>query len=177
MSEEFPPGASGDLPRWAVQLLQRLAPLPNRDIVLGDFAEVYRHIVAREGRGRAQRWYWGQVLKSTPAFLGNGIYFGVVCLCAGIVKEPRRGALLVARPTTLIESSVGATCRKIDRSYGAREEGVLYYKQVASTRLVNLNTQTLKHHNTQTPHHDAARKVPDGYALWGKENRWGVIAF
>jgi len=78
MNEEssHPPRASGDLPRWAVQLLQRLAPLPNRDIVLGDFAEVYRHIVAREGRGRAQRWYWGQVLKSTPAFVVNGIYFG-----------------------------------------------------------------------------------------------------
>ncbi|MCH8963167.1 MAG: ABC transporter permease, partial [Bacteroidetes bacterium] len=59
-----------------MRLLQRLAPLHNRDIVLGDFAEVYRSIVARKGRGRAQRWYWGQVLKSTPAFIANGIYFG-----------------------------------------------------------------------------------------------------
>ena len=53
-----PDRATGDLPRWAVRLLQRLAPWPNRDIVLGDFAEVYRYIVAADGRRRAQRWYW-----------------------------------------------------------------------------------------------------------------------
>ena len=64
------------LPRWAVKLLQRLVPLYHRDVVLGDFAEIYRSIAVSRGRARALRWYWGQVLKSTPAFFANGIYFG-----------------------------------------------------------------------------------------------------
>ncbi len=65
-----------DLPGWAVQVLRRLLPAYHRDVVIGDFAEVYRSIAASRGRGRALRWYWGQVLKSTPAFIANGLYFG-----------------------------------------------------------------------------------------------------
>jgi putative ABC transport system permease protein len=64
------------LPRWAVWLLHRLVPWRNRDVVLGDFAEVYRYIAGTEGRGVARRWYWGQVLRSLPSFLFNGFYFG-----------------------------------------------------------------------------------------------------
>ncbi len=64
------------LPRWAVRLLQRLVPLYHRDVVLGDFAEVYRSIAVSEGRGKALRWYWVQVLKSTTTFIANGIFFG-----------------------------------------------------------------------------------------------------
>ena len=64
------------LPRWAEQLLRLVIPVYHRDIVIGDFAELYGSIAASQGRGRALWWYWGQVLKSTPAFIANGIYFG-----------------------------------------------------------------------------------------------------
>ena len=64
------------LPRWAERLLRLLIPAHHRDIVIGDFAERFGAIAAMRGRGRALWWYWGQVLKSTPAFIGNGIYFG-----------------------------------------------------------------------------------------------------
>ncbi len=65
------------LPRWAERLLRLMIPAYHRDIVIGDFAELYRAIAASQGRGRALWWYWGQVLKSTPAFVSTSVYFGV----------------------------------------------------------------------------------------------------
>ena len=47
------------LPPWAERLLLRLVPFRNRDTVVGDFAEIYQYIAAREGRRRALRWYGG----------------------------------------------------------------------------------------------------------------------
>ena len=78
MSEQTPHSEQGrvELPRWAERLLLRLTPLRNRDTVVGDFVEIYPYIAAREGRRQALWWYWGQVLKSLPAFLSNGIYYG-----------------------------------------------------------------------------------------------------
>jgi len=77
MSEGFTPGPSpGEMPRWAERLLGWLASPHNRDVVLGDFAEVYQYIARREGRRRAAWWYAGQVVRSLPAFLANGVYFG-----------------------------------------------------------------------------------------------------
>ena len=64
------------LPGWAERLLGLLIPAYHRDVVIGDFAERFGAIAASQGRGRALRWYWGQVLKSMPAFIDNGIYFG-----------------------------------------------------------------------------------------------------
>ncbi len=68
------------LPRWAARMLYRLAPAHNRDVVLGDFAEVFQYIAEEEGRTRALGWYIAQVIKSLPAFLSNGIYFGSVMI-------------------------------------------------------------------------------------------------
>ncbi len=64
------------LPRWAERLLRLVIPAYHRDIVIGDFAELYRAIAASQGRGRALWWYWGQVLKSTPAFVSTSVYSG-----------------------------------------------------------------------------------------------------
>lgn len=69
---------SHGLPGWAVWLLYRLVPSGNRDVVLGDFAEIYSYIAATEGRSKAQRWYLWQVVRSMPAFFSDGIYFGSV---------------------------------------------------------------------------------------------------
>ncbi|MCH8962269.1 MAG: ABC transporter permease, partial [Bacteroidetes bacterium] len=71
-----PEKAPDELPLWAERLLLRLAPFRNRDVVVGDFAEIYQYIAAREGRRRALRWYWGQVVKSLPAFFSNSLYYG-----------------------------------------------------------------------------------------------------
>lgn len=60
------------LPPWAVRLLQRLAPGPRRDVIVGDFAEVFAYIAQDEGRSRALRWYGAQVLRSLPSFLSDG---------------------------------------------------------------------------------------------------------
>jgi len=68
------------LPHWAERLLRWMTPVYSRDIVIGDFAEVFRQIAARQGRGRALCWYWGQVLKSAPAFLSTSVYFGGIML-------------------------------------------------------------------------------------------------
>ena len=64
------------LPGWAVQVLRWLLPPYHRDVVIGDFAELYRQIVVARGRGRALCWYWAQVFKSMPAFVSTGFYFG-----------------------------------------------------------------------------------------------------
>lgn len=69
-----------ELPRWAERLLGLLIPADNRDVVLGDFAEIYCYIAATEGRIRALNWYVWQVLKSFPSFLTDGFYFGGVML-------------------------------------------------------------------------------------------------
>ncbi len=73
-------GPNTTLPHWAARLLYRLAPAHNRDVVLGDFAEVFQYIAEDEGRTRALGWYIAQVIKSLPAFLSNGIYFGSVMI-------------------------------------------------------------------------------------------------
>ncbi len=64
------------LPRWAERLLTRLASAHNRDVVVGDFAELFAWRAGEDGRGRALVWFWGQVLKSLPAFISNGFIFG-----------------------------------------------------------------------------------------------------
>ena len=66
----------GHLPAWAVRLLRWMTPGYHRDIIVGDFAEVYRYIATSRGQGHALWWYWGQILKSMPAFLSTGLYVG-----------------------------------------------------------------------------------------------------
>ena len=68
------------LPRLPTWLLNRLTPSPRREILLGDFEEGYREMVAFVGVARARRWYWGQALRSIPAFLYQSFFWGVVML-------------------------------------------------------------------------------------------------
>lgn len=48
-----PPVRSSQLPDWAVRLLQRLSPWRKRDVIVGDFAEVFDYIASDQGRGHA----------------------------------------------------------------------------------------------------------------------------
>jgi len=51
------------LERW---ILSRILPLPLKPTAAGDFEELYRRILAAEGRRRAARWYRRQIWKSAP---------------------------------------------------------------------------------------------------------------
>lgn len=64
------------LPLWAERLLVHLASAHNREVVVGDFAELFAWRTEESGRSRALLWFWGQVLKSLPAFISNGFTFG-----------------------------------------------------------------------------------------------------
>ncbi|MEM8556602.1 MAG: ABC transporter permease [Bacteroidota bacterium] len=57
------------LPNWAVAVLEWLCPSRNRDVVVGDFAEVYHRIASRRGTARATVWYLGHLIRSLPSFL------------------------------------------------------------------------------------------------------------
>ena len=47
---------------------------------LGDFQEAYQIIVETEGKYRAARWYWGQVVRSIPQFVKNSLYWSTAML-------------------------------------------------------------------------------------------------
>ena len=66
------------LPLWAVALLERLIPIRQRGVVLGDFAEAFQWRAEEAGRRRALWWFWAQVIQSLPAFFLDGFYFGSV---------------------------------------------------------------------------------------------------
>ena len=57
-------------PRVAEWLLRRLFADNGEFTHLGDFAEAFSRLAAQKGRGRARTWYWAQVFKSGPGFLG-----------------------------------------------------------------------------------------------------------
>ncbi len=65
-----------DLPRWAEWLVLKIAPWRRRNIVAGDFAEVFRYVAEEEGRSAALKWYARQVMRSLPSFLLDGFAFG-----------------------------------------------------------------------------------------------------
>ena len=54
-------------PPFAERLLGRFLGRHNRQIVLGDFAEIYDGILESRGRAAAGLWYWLQIAKSFPA--------------------------------------------------------------------------------------------------------------
>ena len=68
------------LPRLAAWLLHRLTPRNRREVLLGDFEEGYREMAAFAGAARARRWYWGQVVRSTPPFLYQSSYWSLIML-------------------------------------------------------------------------------------------------
>ena len=65
MHIKFDPHASKRVPKLAEKLLLLFSPADERDGLAGDLAEEYlRHRLPHDGRWRARRWYWGQVLRS-----------------------------------------------------------------------------------------------------------------
>lgn len=64
-------------PRLARRLLARIAPLRLRDTASGDYEELYHIVLTENGPWRAGAWYWGQVIKSIPAFLLNRAYWSL----------------------------------------------------------------------------------------------------
>ncbi|NOT10080.1 MAG: hypothetical protein HOP28_17950 [Gemmatimonadales bacterium] len=61
-------------PRLAESLAAFLVPDDERGrAVLGDLAEMHAVQVKNVGAGGAARWYWSEVLRSTPAFLRSGL--------------------------------------------------------------------------------------------------------
>ena len=45
--------------------------------LIGDFGEVYTEIANGKGETAASLWYWGQIVKLSPLFLSNSIYWSV----------------------------------------------------------------------------------------------------
>lgn len=81
-------------PRDAEWLLRRLFADSGDYSHLGDFEEIHTAKIAELGKRRADRWYWGHVFKSLPAFLANKIYWSMsmlrnyaVMTCRTIVKN------------------------------------------------------------------------------------------
>lgn len=54
-------------PRLGEKVLAWFSAEPDRDMILGDFAEVFWMAVARFGPRRAHIWYWYQVMRALPA--------------------------------------------------------------------------------------------------------------
>ncbi len=57
--------------------LQRLVPFPEREALIGDFAEMYARISESHGTHMASCWYTLHILKLIPACLKNHIYWSL----------------------------------------------------------------------------------------------------
>lgn len=71
------PGRPPRLGRW---ILSRILPVPLKPTASGDFEELYRRILAKDGAGKAVAWYWRQVLKSTPHFVFTEIHWRITMI-------------------------------------------------------------------------------------------------
>ncbi len=67
-------------PRSGEWILKRLYQDDGKHTHVGDFAEIYRGILAEKGRLHAAAWYWTQLLRSLPGFLANKVYWGLSML-------------------------------------------------------------------------------------------------
>ena len=67
-------------PHLATWLLNRLTPSTRREVLLGDFEEGHWEVATFAGEAVARRWYWGQALRSLPAFLYQSSYWSLVML-------------------------------------------------------------------------------------------------
>lgn len=52
-------------PPTLAEVMLRLLPIKNLEFVIGDLLEAYAKQVERMGKKRADRWFYGQVLRST----------------------------------------------------------------------------------------------------------------
>ncbi|MDH4271261.1 MAG: permease prefix domain 2-containing transporter, partial [Candidatus Aminicenantes bacterium] len=62
-------------PWFAGWLLRRLSRAEDRLPLEGDFDEEFDWRLRTQGDGRARLWYWRQLVKSLPAFVGNAFYW------------------------------------------------------------------------------------------------------
>jgi putative ABC transport system permease protein len=65
-------------PHLAERLLARLLGSRNRQVVIGDFEEIYNDICAARGRASADAWYGLQIVRSVPPFILNALFWGAV---------------------------------------------------------------------------------------------------
>jgi putative ABC transport system permease protein len=65
-------------PRILERLLKYILPRYIKEIALGDFEEEYDRIASSRGPGLTNLWYFTQILKSIPAFMGDSIRWGSV---------------------------------------------------------------------------------------------------
>ncbi len=62
-------------PRLGRWILSRILPVPQKPTAPGDFEELYRRILAKDGAGKAAAWYRRQVLKSAPHFVFTAVHW------------------------------------------------------------------------------------------------------
>jgi len=65
-----------DPPRLAEWLFRKFLRKDDRFHRLGDFEEVFQTLVESEGRFRAWRWYWWQVMRSLPEMIKHSMFCG-----------------------------------------------------------------------------------------------------
>ncbi|MDH4197401.1 MAG: ABC transporter permease [Candidatus Aminicenantes bacterium] len=65
----------GRPPRLARWLLFRVLPYRLKPSAAGDFEELYRRVLAKDGPGKAAAWYWRHVVRSAPAFFCAALFW------------------------------------------------------------------------------------------------------
>jgi len=69
------PGGPGRPPRLGRWILSRILPVHLKPTAPGDFEELYRRILVKDGADKAAAWFWRQVLKSTPQFVFTAVHW------------------------------------------------------------------------------------------------------
>ncbi|MHC4912751.1 MAG: ABC transporter permease, partial [Planctomycetota bacterium] len=64
-------------PIIATWLFKLILPSNDLEYLLGDYHAVYSYILAKNGAFSAWLWFWHQLLKSTPAYLGLMLYWRI----------------------------------------------------------------------------------------------------
>ncbi len=65
-------------PKFAKWLMQKALVKQNRQLIIGDFEEIYGCLISDKGIFYAKLWYWLQTLKSIPSIIINTIEWGLV---------------------------------------------------------------------------------------------------
>ena len=65
-------------PKRARKLLEHLIDRDIRYSAMGDFDELYALVREERGRFRADVWYWIQIIRSTPRFVKDRLYWRIV---------------------------------------------------------------------------------------------------
>jgi len=65
-------------PRLLEKILQYILPRYVGETALGDFEEEYEYLVQTRGNIHANLWYFIQILKSIPVFIGDSFRWGIV---------------------------------------------------------------------------------------------------